>query len=58
MIINVWQQINGKKENILGLEMGKIEIWRLKSATILSVLCEKFRTKIQHFMARQMERKV
>ena len=56
-ISNAWQQIEGKKENILGLKTGKI--WRrrcIKSATIPTALSEKFRTKIQHSTVRQMER--
>ena len=28
-ILNAWQQIEGKKENIIGLETGKIERRRL-----------------------------
>ena len=56
-ILNAWQHIEGKKENILGLETGKIGRQRcIKSTIITSALKEKFRAKIQHYTARQMER--
>merc|ERR1711895_422063 len=57
LIQNAWQQIEGKKENILGCETGKVGRRRcIRSATIPTALSEKFRTKIQHSTARQMER--
>merc|ERR1711895_231501 len=57
LIINAWQQIEGKKENVLGLEKGKTGRRRcIKSVTIPTALSNKFRTKIQQSTARQMER--
>ena len=47
LIQNAWQQIEGKKENILGLETGKVGRRRcIRSTTIPTALSEKFRTKI------------
>merc|ERR1711889_9064 len=46
LIQNAWQQIEGKKENILGLETGKVGRRRcIRSTTIPTALSEKFRTK-------------
>ena len=46
-IINAWQQIEGKKENILGLKTGNVGRQRcIRSATIPTALSEKFRAKI------------
>ena len=40
LIINAWQQIEGKKENVLGLETGKTGRWRcIKLVTIPTALC-------------------
>merc|ERR1711962_943904 len=56
LIQNAWQQIEGKKENILDLETDKVGRRRcIRSTTIPTALSEKFRTKIQHSTARQME---
>ena len=57
LIINAWQQIEGKKENVLKLETGKIGRRRcLKSSTIPTAISGKYRTIIQNSTARQMER--
>ena len=56
-IINAWQKIEGKKENILGLETGRVERRRcIESAIIPTALSEKLRTKFLHSTARKMER--
>ena len=57
LIINAWQQIEGKKENVLKLETGKVGRRRcLKSSIIPTSINDKYRTIIQNSTARQMER--
>ena len=57
LIINAWQQIEGKKENVLKLETGKVGRRRcLKSPIIQTSINDKYRTIIQNSTARQMER--
>ena len=57
LIINAWQQIEGKKENVLKLETGIVGRRRcLKSSTIPTNIGAKYRTIIQNATARQMER--
>ena len=57
LIINAWQQLEGIKEGVLNLVTGKEGRRRcIKSATIPTILDEKYRTIIQHSTARQMER--
>ena len=57
LIINAWQQIEGKKENVLKLETGKVGRRRcLKSSIIPTNINDKYRTIIQNSTARQMER--
>ena len=57
LIINAWQQIEGKKENVLKLETGKVGRRRcLKSSIIPTIINDKYRTIIQNSTARQMER--
>ena len=57
LIINAWQQLEGIKENVLNLIFGKQERQRcIKSALIITILDNKYRTIIQHSTARQMGR--
>ena len=57
LIISAWQQIEGKKENVLKLETGKVGRRRcLKSSIIPTTINDKYRTIIQNLTARQMER--
>ena len=57
LIINAWQQLEGIKENVLGLKTGKVGRRRcIKSSTIPTMLSEGNRTMIQNSTARQMER--
>ena len=57
LIINAWQQIEGKKENVLKLETGKVGRRRcLKPSIIPTNINDKYRTIIQNSTARQMER--
>ena len=58
-ILNAWQQIKGKKENVLGLVTGKVGRWRyIKSATIPTALSENFRTKNPTFDGEAKEKAV
>ena len=57
LIINAWQQLEGIKENVLGLKMGKLGRRRcIKSSTIPTTINNGNRTMIQNSTARQMER--
>ena len=56
LIINAWQLIEGKKENVLKFETGIVGRRRcLKSSTIPTNISAKYRTIIQNVTARQME---
>ena len=57
LIINVWQQIEGKKENVLKLETRVVRRWQcLKSLTIPMALDVKYSMIIQCATVRRMER--
>ena len=57
LIISAWQQIEGKKENVLKLEIGKVGRRRcLKSSIIPMAINDKYRTIIQYSTVRQIER--
>ena len=57
LIINAWQQMDGIRENVLGLETGTFGRRRcIKSKTIPTILNERNRTLIHNSTARQMER--
>ena len=57
LFINAWQQIEGKKENVLKLETGVVGRRRcLKSSAIPTNIGAKYRSIIQNVTARQMER--
>ena len=55
--MSAWQQIEGKKENVLKLETGKVgRRCCLKSSTIPTAINDRYRTIIQNSTIRQMER--